>query len=150
WDEPNFACIEAVLERHYPEVAAYLFENLSASQGNGAVVGVRTLLDRIGALVTGVGRTKANHKRDVAAVALLAERGYPKEELDRLRALVTIAQTVVIVPPVSDGERIALLREGYAWITDWAATARTVITRRDQLVRLGLAKRRKSSQKATA
>src|SRR5262249_54378240 len=143
WDEPNFTCIQAVLTRHYPEIASYLFDNLTATQGPGAVVGVRTLLERINTLATGEGRPKAARKTDLAALALLAERGYTKDELARIRGLVTVAQTVVVEAPVTDDERTELLRQGYAWISDWSAMAKTVITRRDQLVRLGLAKRRK-------
>jgi uncharacterized membrane protein YgcG len=58
--------------------------------------------------------------------------------------LIAKATTVVAVAPLSDAQRVTILLELYAWITDWSASAKLVITRRDYLIRLGIAKRRKS------
>ncbi len=35
-----------------------------------------------------------------------------------------------------------------AWYEDWSETARAVITRRDHLIRLGLAKRKKAAKRS--
>lgn len=40
--------------------------------------------------------------------------------------------------------RLEGLRALRAWFDDWSETARTVVARRDYLIRLGLAKRKKS------
>jgi hypothetical protein len=53
----------------------------------------------------------------------------------------TTAPTVVpVVAPETDA-RMEALTELYAWIQDWSDCARAVITRRDQLIRLGIGKR---------
>ena len=39
-------------------------------------------------------------------------------------------------------KRAEVLRKIHAWITAWSEMARTVITRRDQMIKLGIAKRR--------
>ncbi|HEY8077283.1 MAG TPA: hypothetical protein VIF62_24320, partial [Labilithrix sp.] len=37
----------------------------------------------------------------------------------------------------------------HAWLQEWSETARTVLTKRDQLIRLGLAKRRRKPSEDT-
>jgi hypothetical protein len=142
WDEPNFESIEATLQRLHPDQAKFVFANLEAKQGPEAVVSVSTLLDRLDALDNSPER-KATRKADQAALKTLAERGYTAEERERLRGLVKLAQTVVLVTPVSDAERTQALVDLYRWLSDWSATAKLVISRRDHLIRLGLAKRKK-------
>ncbi len=50
--------------------------------------------------------------------------------------------------PTNTATRLDDLRALRAWYDDWAETARTVMTRRDYLIRLGLAKRKKSAKPA--
>ena len=147
WDEPNFACIKATLTRLHPEQAKFVFNDLEPKQGREAVLSVSTLLDRLDALESSPDR-QGTRAADLAALETLATRGYTKAERDRLRALVNLAQRVVLTPPPSTDEREQILRDLHAWLTDWATAARTVITRRDYLIRLGLAKRRKRSPEA--
>ncbi|MBI4954439.1 MAG: hypothetical protein HY908_20610 [Myxococcales bacterium] len=142
WDNPNFESILRCLERGFPAQAAFLFENLEATEGAGAVLAVETLLDRLDVLESGVGRTDT-HEADVAALALLAKRGYPKAELTRLRALVKATKATDAPPPVvSDEERVQILLELYKWLGDWGSQARSAKLGRATLIRLGLAKRR--------
>jgi hypothetical protein len=145
WDEPNFAVIRAVLENNHPEVIGFLFDNLTPKQGNEAVVGVSTLLDRLDALESSPDR-KATRKADQAALATLAARGYTDEERTRLRGLVTTAQTMVVPKPISDAERDATLMKLYAWHNEWSTIARLVLTRRDHQIAVGIAKRRKAKK----
>ena len=145
WDEPNFAVIRAVLENHHPEVVDFLFGNLTPKQGNEAVVGVSTLLDRLDALESSPER-KATRKADQAALATLAARGYTEEERARLRGLVTTAQTMIVPKPISDAERDATLLKLYAWHNEWSTIARLVLTRRDHQIAIGIAKRRKAKK----
>lgn len=152
WDEPNFEWIEAALDRFHPAVSAYLFDGLSARQGAEAVLAVNTFLVRIDALRSG--RTgedrEATRETDHAALRLLAQRGLTDEVLDELAALVRIAMkgTQQSPPPPdaqaaeSRAESDQALVDLYFWITDWSAQARVVITRRDYLIRLGLASRK--------
>jgi hypothetical protein len=145
WDEPNFESLEATLLRFHPEQARFVFEKLEAKQGPEAVVSVSTLLDRLDKLESGEGR-KDTRKADTAALKTLSERGYTKDERARLRDLVKLSQSVVLVAPVSDEERTQALMALYRWLSDWSSAAKIVITRRDHLIRLGLAKRKKTAK----
>jgi hypothetical protein len=90
------------------------------------------------------------------ALETLAKRGYPKEELSRLRQLVDIASgegtaaeegdaeatggAEQVRAVVDSHEHVDARRALYAWYREWSETARAVIKRRDFLVRLGLAR----------
>ncbi len=147
WDDPHFAAIRATLERQYPEIAERLFENLEPKQGPEAVMGVDLLLRRLTDMENGKGKDKAAHKQDLAALELLASRGYTQAERERLRGLVKTAKTLT-VPAVAldDAGRAKILLDLYRWLNDWSAQARIVITKRAHLIRLGLAKPRKASK----
>ncbi|WP_437595173.1 hypothetical protein [Sorangium sp. So ce1000] len=157
WDEPHFRIIRAALERRHPVQEKFVFDNLTPQVGAGAVVSVKTLLDRLDALEKSAKR-KATRKDDHAALETLAKRGYPKEERSRLRQLVDIASGEGTASEEGDGEatgdaepvravvdsreHVDALRALYAWHREWSETARAVIKRRDFLVRLGLAHRK--------
>jgi hypothetical protein len=145
WDEPNFAVIRAVLENRHPEVVDFVFENLSPKQGAEAVVGVSTLLDRLDAMENAPERL-STRSADHAALATLATRGYSAGERARLRGLVTMAQTLTEVAPISAEEREATLQRLYAWHNEWSAIARMVLVRRDHQIVIGIAKRRKAKK----
>lgn len=156
WDERGFRLARAALRRLHPEQEAFVFEKLEASQGAQAVLGIASFLDRLDSLERSTER-KATRKADHAALDTLAKRGVTKAERERLRALLDVAQSS---PEISAADlegdatsatakeqrdiELANLR---AWYDDWAETARSVVTRRDYLIRLGLAKRR-SARKA--
>ena len=144
WDEPNFACIHATLARKHPEQDRFVFKDLVPKQGAEAVLSVATMLDRLDALESGPER-EATREADHAALATLALRGYPLEERHRLRGLVTVAKTVTLTAaPLNDEDRRKSLVELHAWLSDWSATARMMIQRRDYLMLLGLVKRKKT------
>jgi hypothetical protein len=147
WDEPNFRVIRASLARRFPEQGDYVFEGgLAASAGSAAVLGVATLLGRLESLKSATER-KATRKQDLASLAMLAQKGYDDVELTRVKALVDLASQAapVAAPIISQAERDErratrlLLR---AWFMEWSETARAVITRRQDLIALGLATRR--------
>jgi hypothetical protein len=144
WDEPGFRRAHAALQRLHPEQDAFVFENLSASQGTSAVLGVTTFLDRLDALESGAGRDPKKKESDRAALETLAKRGIGKGERTRLRGLVARAQTTKSMPvdaTVADA-RTAELVALRSWYEDWSETARAVFKRRDHLIKLGLAKRK--------
>jgi hypothetical protein len=151
WDEPNFARIEAALRRHFPDVADYVFRDLSPSTGSAAVQGVATLLGRLDALDQGSDpQRQATSKEDKAAVEFLASRKLDTTERARLKKLVDIALGPTAALPDPDqglviSNRKRALSELKAWFDEWATAARTVIKKRSYLIRLGLASR-KSSQ----
>lgn len=156
WDEPHFRLARAALERRYPEQAEFLFSGLEPAAGAAAILSVKTFLDRLDALEgKAKGRDpgdKARKQADAAAVALLAGRRISGEERARLRKLIATAEKGVKPDTSLDqlaatGEkqaeaRLQALVDLRAWFDEWAETARVVIKRRDQLIRLGLARRR--------
>jgi hypothetical protein len=150
WDEPNFARIEAILQRAFPAQADFLFDGLTPQTGAAAIMSVSTLLGRLDALESGADR-KATHKQDLAALKLLAERSYTKAERDRLAALVSTATkgAGATAPDGDPGdakardEHAQAELDAHAWYKEWSTTARNEIKRRDYLILLGLASRRK-------
>lgn len=152
WDEPNFRLARAALSRRHPEQAEFLFAGLTAAAGPAAVLSVRAFLDRLDALA-GVAegrdhKTKGVKQADAAALKTLSERGITAEERARLRKLIAAAERGEKAAPPSARDtdeaevRLEALVALRAWFDEWAETARVVIKRRDQLIRLGLAKRR--------
>jgi hypothetical protein len=147
WDEPNFRIIRATLQRRYPALVDFVFANdLVASSGNGALLAVRTLLNRLQALRSAPER-KATRKQDHAALAVLAGKGLTEEELARIQSLVEVAtqaapvtETALSVQERAEwrANRLAL----HGWYLEWSETARAVIKRRNELIALGLATRR--------
>jgi hypothetical protein len=86
-----------------------------------------------------------------AALATLTKRGLSAAERARLRALVSTATTAAkINEGASDAAEEAPSNEAvlklYAWYGEWSEVARAVIKRRDHLIRLGLAKRKKAAK----
>jgi hypothetical protein len=154
WDEPNFRIIRAALESRHPEQAVFVMGDLSASTGYASVPGLAKLLDRLDELESGKDR-KATRKEDHAALATLEKRGITKAERARLHGLVETAKKADMPEAVEHLEKAAegsaqkskqaqaeALRKLYAWYREWSETARSVIARRDYLIRLGLAKRK--------
>jgi hypothetical protein len=147
WDEDGFRLVRASLERRYPAVAAKVLDGLGPSVGTAAVLGVRSLLERLDRL------EKSKSKDDREAVVLLAKRGLDLMERRRLWGLVRVAQTIPESAEVraveasasrkaSQDAHVASLVALRAWYEEWSNIARTCIKRRDHLILLGLAKRK--------
>ncbi|MBI2374200.1 MAG: hypothetical protein HYV07_09385 [Deltaproteobacteria bacterium] len=153
WDEPNFEIIAAVLEQEFPDQAAFLFAGgLAPAAGWAAVQSVKTMLDRLDALESSPDR-EATREKDKEAIAKLAKRGYPASERERLATLVETARAggadtrpgptaedVVGAERQAREARVRLWR----WFNEWSRIAKKRITRRDYLIRMGLAQRRPS------
>ena len=142
WQSSMFVRAHAVLRRFHPEQDAFVFENLVPGSGIAAVASVATFLDRLDALESGAER-KASRKTDHAALAAMEQRGITKEQRKEMRALVKWIESTPAQPTATQASprEVALLAV-YDWVQDWSYCARTVITRRDQLIRLGIGKRR--------
>lgn len=137
--------LRAALERLHPKAVASFFE--PALTGERAVVLiVASLLAQLTAL------EQAEPTSEV--LETLARRGLDARERERLLAIVHAAQRAAppgMAPEMAPGayekgqeggtepEMLAL----YHWLNDWSATARAFITRKDWLIRLGLADRRR-------
>jgi hypothetical protein len=139
WDEPNLARIAATVARLHPDQYDAMMRNLEATTGVAAVLVIERALDRLDEF------EKSTDEKLRAVVQTLAARGYDAKERQRLRDLVTVAKSAPALPAVSadpDEVRLQDLLALYRWYRDWSETARAVITRRDYLIRLGLATRR--------
>jgi hypothetical protein len=150
WDEPNFRIAHAALAINFPAQDAALFAGgLAPTVGVGAVLTVKTFLDRVDVLEGG-------SKLDKAAVARLAERGITKDERKRMRAALADAESAANVvaageaQPAPEDADISDLVALYAWYSEWSEVARTIIRRRDHLIALGLASRKKKGAAETA
>ena len=147
WDEPHLARISATVARLHPDQFDAMMDNLEPATGAAAVVVVERVLDRLDAF------EKSPDEQQRAVVATLAARGYDSKERARLRALVKIAKSATTLPPVTgDPDEVHQqdLLALYRWYREWAATARAVLTRRDHLIRLGLANRHSNADDAPA
>lgn len=149
WDESGYRRARAALRRLHPEQAEFVFKGLTASTGMQAALGVMTFLDRLDALENGPER-KSTRKEDRAALDTLATRGIDDKERARLRKLTKIVGTspdldldgVDESEADREAERQKALVELREWFLDWSETARSVVPRRDYLIRLGLANRK--------
>lgn len=151
WDEPAHRILRATLRRRFPEQAEFLLAGLAPATGMESVAGVAILLDRFDELESGKNR-KSTHKQDLAALELLAGRGIGPEKRKELRALIAKAQQgeaarqndpareqTQAEKARSHEEALLALRH---WFEEWSEIARAVVTRRDYLIQLGLARRR--------
>lgn len=145
WQATGLIRARAMLQLTHPEQATFLFHDFVAGKGTEAVLNVATFLERRHALDKSTER-KSTRTADHGALAVIEQTGTTKETLKDLQAMVDTVQSVAPAEAApatdADAERLATLRKIYAWLTAWSEMARTVVTRRDQLIRLGLAKRR--------
>ena len=143
WQTSMFVRAHAALRRFHPEQDAFVFANLETAAGIASVPVVSTFLDRLDALESSPVR-KASRKADHAALELLAQRGVTGDQRKQMRSLVKWIESTPAEPLTTHAQspRDAALLAVYEWVQDWTDCARTVITRRDQLIRLGIGKRR--------
>jgi hypothetical protein len=145
WQSTMFLRAHAALRRLHPKQDAFVFENITPGSGAVGVVAVSMFLERLDAL-DGSPDRKATRKVDHAAMSTLERRGVTKAERKQAKELVHLVETtpapeMIETAPPTD-ERMAALTELYGWVQDWSDCARSVIARRDQLLRLGIGKRR--------
>ncbi len=97
---------------------------------------------------------EATRADDHAALALLARRGVSEEFRRQMRAEVRTAETftAVAAPRVEASAReeqhLAELQALRAWYEEWSELARVAVTRKDLLIRMGLAQRKATKAKA--
>jgi hypothetical protein len=145
WQSSMFTRAHGALRRLHPAQDAFVFADVVGDASTLPVAAVSAFLDRLDALENSPER-KATRKADHAALATLDKRGVTKEERKQAKQLVHLIETtsapeVTGEPPPVDGRMSALI-DVYAWVQDWTDSARSVITRRDHLIRLGIGKRR--------
>jgi hypothetical protein len=155
WQSKGFARARAALRHKHPEVDEFVFHGLTAGQGADAAGTMATFLDRCDALENAPER-KATRKSDRAALSTLAGRGITAAVRKHLRArleLATVAAdagSVIEEPAANAAQRRQDLHALYLWLQDWSETARAVISRRSDLIRLGIAKPRRRKKAVAA
>jgi hypothetical protein len=140
WTKGHLPRLRAALEHLHPEALGMLAE-LECTEPAGAVLSVATLLKRLDALESEQGSS--------SVLDTLARRGVDLRERQRLLTLVQTAQHARGTPrgpsnsPTLTDEPLLALHH---WFADWSSTARTFVTRRDWLIRLGLSRRRRRGE----
>ena len=149
WDEPNLPIFRTMFTGEMSAIGAFLLDGIEPQQGAQAAVGVGRLLSRIDDLEAG--RAKGiDAKQAKDALKKIERRGYGKAERARLAALVTLAtSTPDVAPPTDtrgDDERYNDLVRLRAWYEEVTSIARRQIKRRDDLIALGLAERKRAKK----
>ena len=151
-DDAVLKITEASLRVVFPAQCKYLLAGLIPSEGPEAVLNMATFTTRMKDLETSPDR-KDTRKDDLAAVALVEKRGIDPTERARLEELVATANSAEDIDPSvattaaqeAEKQRQALA-ELRTWYEEWAGIAHAVIKRRDHLILLGLAKRKKAKK----
>jgi hypothetical protein len=152
WQATTLVRMRALLQMSHPEQAAFLFGDIEPGKGTAAVLNAATFLERRRALDKDP-RRKDTRTADHEALAMIDETLMAKASIKELEANVATVQSAGdaserLTRPKRDGQRLEALRKIHAWVTAWSEMARTVVTRRDQLIKLGIAKRRAPKSKA--
>jgi len=136
-----FPLVHFTLHRHFPEVEAELFLNLSQTEGVEVVLSVSTFVERISLMAEG----KAPFGTDgPAAMTLMETRGLTAERIARARALLselgTFSAPVPVEPPAIEEQ--AAEDALWAWYLEWGGIARHVVSDRRALRAMGFLSRR--------
>jgi hypothetical protein len=141
-DEDLFPRARAVLSRFSPEAGAFLLGGLQVQESaNDSVTVLATFCTNYRTLEKG---RAGKEEQDKKALEALKGRNITTEKIAEIEALLAVAFGPTTVKEASNAreERRAVLSNLKVWYDDWAATAHSVIKKRGQLIRLGLAKRR--------
>ena len=146
-DSPSTSALDAVaefegtwvpiarvcLQRHYPEVAHWLFKGLQRAQSSPLHVG--EFLDRVAALSQGSPASLPSK----AAYDLLVLRGLDEQIVDSARASIAESQQAAPRPAVlPDARKQSAVEDAlWAWYLEWSALARIAIKDRRVLRALG-------------
>jgi hypothetical protein len=141
-DERIHRIVDASLRHRFPALRDELLADLKPARGAESVLYVRTLLSRLSKLSGPDGK---------AALEVLSRRSLTPAYRAELAALVKTAEryTAPTAPAADDGSYQSGLRALRAWFEEWAELARTELSRKDYLLRLGLARRKRTTPAAT-
>jgi hypothetical protein len=136
WDDKNIPRMDAALTQ-FPDIRKMILEGLKVGSSDESVRNVEAILERLSA-------AEESGARGKAAVARLAQVDIDTAERKRLTGLVSVARGAKAftreVVEEDPAERALLeLRD---WYYEWSELARQTVTRREHLIRLGLAERR--------
>jgi len=144
WGTRYFTLADASLRHAFPAQHAYLFQGgLKMQQGNGGVLAVSTFLDRLDGLVADPAR-KDTRGEDEAALLRLEARSITATARARAGELIATIQAGAQTPVAPEAPQAAFDHSAakvalYKWFDEWSSIARVAVTRRDLLIRIGLA-----------
>lgn len=153
WENKWFPIADVTLKRHYPAVHAWMFRNLSQTEGPGVLVSVGTFVERWESLA----RSKDKGGPDeggAEAKKLLDRRGLTKAVIDEAKDLLTRAGKVepaaeAEASPLDDEDFAKAEADLWAWYLEWSAIAQIAIKNRRLLREMGFL-RSKSKAKGKA
>lgn len=138
WESRWFAIANATLFHRAPETRAWLFRNLTQTEGVAVAVSVATFLERIAQLKSGAPGIPADAP---AAVKALEARGLNADVIAAAEKLIERLRKVeagsAFGQQPSDEELAEAESELWAWYLEWSQIARTAIKQRALLKALG-------------
>lgn len=156
WVTVNVPVMKAALRHRHAAQHDFLFGgNLGVAHGPDAVRVAATIAVRLDAMEKSPER-RLTHVDDLAALDTLTARGVTADERRRVAARIHLIQRAgasadakegaagASIPPAADDPRLAL----YEWFSEWSEIARAVVTRRADLIKLGLASPRRERASA--
>ncbi len=144
WRKAHMVIARAALAHLHPEQSAFVFGTPMRAD-TPTVVWVEQFLNHLDALERSPKRV-STRQADHAALATLDRRGITTQARKTARQLIAAVMHLEVMHPPNDNaknEARAALLQLHAWLTDWSECARTIIQRRDQLLRLGIGRRQK-------
>ena len=133
WENQWFPIVGASLRTRFPAVYAFVFNNLTQTDGAEVILSVGTLLERIDALGT--------LAQGAEARALLVQRGLTEPVLADARRLLadlgTFDGSFDPTRSVSEADELARETALWDWYLEWSTIARAVVDDRTALRALG-------------
>ncbi|XXX77665.1 hypothetical protein WMF30_02655 [Sorangium sp. So ce134] len=152
WENKWFPIASATLKRHAPRAHAFVFRNLTQTEGAAVLVSVSTFVERWDNLAKSKEKGGPDAQGDEAR-KILAKRGLTKAVIDEAKQLLARAgklESTAELPPAAatDEDFEKAERQLWDWYLEWSTIVQTAIKDRRILRELGF--RRASSSKATA
>ncbi|WP_437677264.1 hypothetical protein [Sorangium sp. So ce131] len=153
WENKWFPIAAATLKRHAPAAHAWMFRNLSQTEGAAVLVSVSTFVERWESLAKSKEKGGPEAEGDEAR-KILAKRGLTKAVIEEAKQLLARAgklETVAEVAPAAAGDEDFDRAEQqlWDWYLEWSTIVQSAIKDRRILRELGF-RRTSSSRTATA
>jgi hypothetical protein len=150
WENKWFPIAAATLKRHSPDVHAWMFRNLSQTEGAAVIVSVSTFVERWESLTKSKDKGGPGAGGD-GAKKILAKRGLDKAVIDQAKQLLARAgklESVKEAPPADNEVFEQAETDLWAWYLEWSTIIQSAIKDRRILRELGF--RRGASGKAAS
>ncbi|WP_437938412.1 hypothetical protein [Sorangium sp. So ce341] len=151
WENKWFPIASATLKRHAPKAHAFLFRNLTQTEGAAVLVSVSTFVERWENLAKSKEKGGPDAEGDEGR-KILAKRGLTKAVVDEAKQLLARAgklESIAELPPAAatDEDFEKAEQQLWDWYLEWSTIVQTAIKDRRILRELGF---RRSSSRAAA